>query len=42
MEHTLRDTLQDALIDTVRQLLGQPILTADQLHLARLPVTREG
>ena len=34
------DTLQDALLDTVRQLLGQPTITADQLHLAKLPVTR--
>ena len=36
------DTLQDALLDTVRQLLGQPTITADQLHLARLPVTAGG
>ena len=38
----LCDTLQDALIDTVRQLIGQPGLTADQLQLAKLPVTAEG
>ena len=38
----LRDTLQDALLDTVRQLLGQPGLTADQLQLAKLPVTAGG
>ena len=36
------DTLQDALLDTVRQLLGQPTLTADQIHLAKLPVTAGG
>ena len=36
------DTLQDALLDTVRQLMGQPAFTADQLHLARLPVTAGG
>ena len=36
------DTLQDALLNTVRQLLGQPTLTADQLHLAKLPVTAGG
>ena len=36
------DTLQDALLDTVRQLLGQPTITADQLHLAKLPVTAGG
>ena len=36
------DTLQDAQRDTVRQLLGQPTFTADQLHLARLPVTAGG
>ena len=29
-------------MDTARQLLGQPILTAHQLHLARLPVTAGG
>ena len=44
VEHTreLCDTLQNALNDTVRQLFGQPILTADQLHLAKLPVTMGG
>ena len=36
------DTWQDALIDTVRQSLGQPAITADQLHLAKLPVTAGG
>ena len=36
------DTLQDALLDTVRQLMGQPAFTADQLHLAKLPVTAGG
>ena len=36
------DTLQDALIDTVRQLIGQPGITADQLQLAKLPVTAGG
>ena len=36
------DTLQDSLLDTVRQLLGQPTITADQLHLAKLPVTAGG
>ena len=36
------DSLQDALLDTVRQLIGQPSLTADQLHLAKLPVTAGG
>ena len=36
------DTLQDALLDTVRQLLGQPTITADQLHLAKRPVTAGG
>ena len=36
------DTLQDALIDTVRQLMGQPGFTADQLQLAKLPVTAGG
>ena len=36
------DTLQDALFDTVRQLLGQPTIAADQLHLAKLPVTAGG
>ena len=36
------DTLQDALLDTVRQLLGQPTFTADHLHLARLPLTAGG
>ena len=30
------------MIDTVRQLLGQPTITADQLHLAKLPVTAGG
>ena len=39
---TIYDALQDALIDTVRQLLGQPTITADQLHLAKLPVTAGG
>ena len=34
--------LQDALLNTVRQLMGQPALTADQLHLAKLPVTAGG
>ena len=29
-------------MDIVRQFLGQPVLTADQLHLARLPVTAGG
>ena len=38
----LCDTLQDAWLDTVRQLLGQPTITADQLHLARLPVIAGG
>ena len=38
----LCDTLQDALIDTVRQLIGQPGMTADQLQLAKLPVTAGG
>ena len=38
----LCDTLQDALVDTVRQLIGQPGLTADQLQLAKLPVTAGG
>ena len=44
MEQTqeMCDTFQDALIDTVRQLLGQPTITADQLHLAKLPVTAGG
>ena len=39
MEQTqeMCDTPQDALLDTVRQLLGQPTITADQLHLAKLP-----
>ena len=36
------ETLQDALIDTVRQLIGQPGITADQLQLAKLPVTAGG
>ena len=36
------DTLQDALLDTVRQLMGQTAFTADQLHLAKLPVTAGG
>ena len=36
------DTLQDALVDTVRQLLGQPCLSADQILLAKLPVTAGG
>ena len=36
------DTLQDALGDTVRQLMGQHGFTADQLHLAKLPVTAGG
>ena len=36
------DTLQDALLDTVRQLRGQPAFTADQIHLAKLPVTAGG
>ena len=36
------DSLQDALLDTVRQLMGQPSFTADQLHLAKLPVTAGG
>ena len=36
------DTLQDALIDTVRQLIGQPGINADQLQLAKLPVTAGG
>ena len=36
------DALQDALIDTVRQLLGQPTISADQFHLAKLPVTAGG
>ena len=39
---TFYDNLQDALLDIVRQLPGQPSLTADQLHLARLPVTAGG
>ena len=30
--------LQDALLNTVRQLIGQPGFTADQLQLAKLPV----
>ena len=34
--------LQDALLNTVRQLMGQPAFTADQLHLAKLPVTAGG
>ena len=34
--------LQDALLNTVRQLMGQPGFTADQLHLAKLPVTAGG
>ena len=38
----LCDTLQDALIDTVRQLIGQPGMTANQLQLAKLPVTAGG
>ena len=44
VEHTqeLCDALQDALMDAVRQLLGQPTLTADQLQLACLPVTAGG
>ena len=33
---------QDALIDAVRQCLGQPIITADQVHVAQLPVTGGG
>ena len=36
------DTLQDALLNTFRQLLGQPTLTAEQLRLAKLPVTAGG
>ena len=36
------DSLQDALLNTVRQLIGQPSFTADQLHLAKLPVTAGG
>ena len=36
------DTLQATLIDTVRQLLGQPSITADQIQLAKLPVTAGG
>ena len=36
------DSLQNALLNTVRQLIGQPSFTADQLHLARLPVTAGG
>ena len=36
------DSLQDALLSTVRQLMGQPSFTADQLHLAKLPVTAGG
>ena len=36
-------TLQDALLDTVRQLfLGQPTLTVNQLHLAKLLITAGG
>ena len=45
VEHTrenLCDTLQDALLDIVRQLLGQPVLTADQLQLVQLLVTAGG
>ena len=34
--------LQDALLNTVRQLMGQPEFTADQLYLAKLPVTAGG
>ena len=36
------DNLQNALLNTVRQLMGQPSFTADQLHLAKLPVTAGG
>ena len=36
------DTLQDALVDAVRQLLGQPYISADQIHLAKLPVAAGG
>ena len=36
------DNLQNALLNTVRQLMGQPGFTADQLHLAKLPVTAGG
>ena len=35
----LRNTLQEAMIDTVQQCLEQPIVTADQLHVAQLPLT---
>ena len=38
----LCDTLQDALVDTVRQLMGQHGFTADQLHFAKLTVTAGG
>ena len=34
--------LQDAMLNTVRQLMGQPGFTADQLQLAKLPVTAGG
>ena len=34
--------LQEALVDTVRQLLGQPTISVEQLHLAKLPVTAGG
>ena len=36
------DTLQDALVDTVRQLMGQPYISAVQVQLAKLPVTAGG
>ena len=36
------DTLQDALVNAVRQLMGQPYISADQLQLAKLPVTAGG
>ena len=44
VEHTQEpcDTLQDALMDTVRQCPGQSVVTADQLHLAHLYVTAGG
>ena len=38
----LTDILQEGLQDTVRQLLGVPSTTADQLRVARLPVSAGG
>ena len=38
----LTEMLQEGLQDAVRQLMGVPSTTADQLHVARLPVSAGG